>query len=109
MLRPEDRKLFERWTEWNYNRYWSADGDGDGVKVQDEEKRCPISVDIVVIDDPQCECIYSGADIRSDSDSVRTVTALIPIIKKNSPNTKIIFRSHIEGTPAYPVALSSPF
>lgn len=51
VLRPEDRKLFERWTEWNYNKYWAADGDGDAG--QEDAGRCPVEADVVVIDDPQ--------------------------------------------------------
>ncbi|EIN08341.1 UDP-Glycosyltransferase/glycogen phosphorylase [Punctularia strigosozonata HHB-11173 SS5] len=63
-LRPENKELFEKWTRWNYDKFWQGKGG-------------PIDVDIVVIDDPQ-------------------LTALIPIIRRDSPRTKIIFRSHIE-------------
>lgn len=39
-LKDEDKTLFEQWTEYNFNAYWSeADG--------------PLKADVVVIDDPQ--------------------------------------------------------
>ncbi|KAG8927276.1 hypothetical protein FRC03_009834 [Tulasnella sp. 419] len=60
-LRDEDKQLFEKWTRFNYEKYWK-----NAVKA-----------DVIIIDDPQ-------------------LTALIPIIRKQSPNTKIIYRSHIQ-------------
>lgn len=63
-LREGDKHMFERWTDWNYEKYWRGPDN-------------PVRADIVVIDDPQ-------------------VTALIPHIRRDSPKTKIIYRSHIE-------------
>ncbi|KDQ58564.1 glycosyltransferase family 4 protein [Jaapia argillacea MUCL 33604] len=63
-LRAEDKRIFERWTEWNYKTFWSGEDS-------------PLRADIIVIDDPQ-------------------LTALIPMIRRDSPSSKIIYRSHIE-------------
>jgi alpha,alpha-trehalose phosphorylase (configuration-retaining) len=43
-LTDDDKALFEKWTEWNYDRYWKVAADG---------KPRPIDADVVVIDDPQ--------------------------------------------------------
>ncbi|GAA5852904.1 hypothetical protein JCM8547_004729 [Rhodosporidiobolus lusitaniae] len=64
-LSEDDKKLFEAWTEHNYERLWS--GEDSPLK----------RLDIAVIDDPQ-------------------LTALIPILRRVSPRTKIVFRSHIQ-------------
>ncbi|KZV97732.1 UDP-Glycosyltransferase/glycogen phosphorylase [Exidia glandulosa HHB12029] len=68
VLTKEEKELFERWTEWNYNKFWKDDS---------EERESPLKADIIVIDDPQ-------------------LTALIPIARRVNPKAKIIFRSHIE-------------
>ncbi|GAA5824544.1 hypothetical protein JCM11251_000467 [Rhodosporidiobolus azoricus] len=64
-LTDKDKKLFEDWTQYNYDRYWS--GEDSPLK----------RLDIFVCDDPQ-------------------LTALIPIVRRVSPRTKIVFRSHIQ-------------
>ncbi|TFK46849.1 UDP-Glycosyltransferase/glycogen phosphorylase [Heliocybe sulcata] len=63
-LGTEHKETFERWTDWNYERFWRG-------------PESPIRADVVVIDDPQ-------------------VIGLIPLIRRDSPRTKIIYRSHIE-------------
>ncbi|GAA5979017.1 hypothetical protein JCM11641_004945 [Rhodosporidiobolus odoratus] len=65
-LTSEDKELFEAWTQHNYERFW-ADAETSPFR----------RLDVAVIDDPQ-------------------LTALIPIIRRESPRTKIIFRSHIQ-------------
>jgi alpha,alpha-trehalose phosphorylase (configuration-retaining) len=80
-LRPENKQIFERWTEWNYEQFWKGEGG-------------PIDADIVVIDDPQRMRFLVGVKLGLTATSV---TALIPIIRRDSPRTKIIFRSHIES------------
>jgi hypothetical protein len=54
-LKPQDRELFEKWTEWNYNKYW--DGAGKGGDGGQEDEEIPIEADIAIIDDPQCKRI----------------------------------------------------
>ncbi|GAA6063116.1 hypothetical protein JCM10212_002638 [Sporobolomyces blumeae] len=66
LLTINDKHLFERWTEFYYRLFW-AKGDGEFLK----------QFDVIVIDDPQ-------------------LTGLIPIIRRVSPRTKIVFRSHIQ-------------
>lgn len=67
-LTKEDKKLFETWTKWNFDKYWSHPVNGFSRAID---------ADVIVIDDPQ-------------------LTALIPIIREENPRAKIIYRSHIE-------------
>lgn len=87
MLHDDDKKLFEAWTVHNYERHWSKEDS-------------PLHrLDIAVIDDPQ-----RASPIRSAGECwtltlarLRAVTALIPIIRRESPRTRIVFRSHIQS------------
>ena len=88
----QEKELFERWTEWNYDKYWKADSKGDS-EVTDGSS--PIEADVVVIDDPQRKCMSVGIIIIQCLYPI--VTGLIPIIRRDSPKTKIIYRSHIES------------
>ncbi|GAA6034583.1 hypothetical protein JCM8097_005408 [Rhodosporidiobolus ruineniae] len=65
-LSDEDKHLFEKWTVHNFERFWNG-----------EDSPFCGRLDVAVIDDPQ-------------------LTALIPIIRRESPRTKIVFRSHIQ-------------
>jgi hypothetical protein len=47
-LEDDDKELFEKWTDWNYHRYWRGACKDTG--------NSPIDVDLVVIDDPQRTC-----------------------------------------------------
>ena len=91
-LHNHEKELFERWTEWNYNKYWKADSKGDSGATDGPS---PIEADVVVIDDPQRKFIFVGMIIIQYLHSI--VTGLIPIIRRESPKTKIIYRSHIES------------
>jgi hypothetical protein len=90
-LKDSDKELFERWTHWNYDRYWRGASKADG--------HSPIDVDLVVIDDPQRE--WTRYQIEVAATEISSVTALIPLIKRDSPRTKIIYRSHIESKSKY--------
>jgi hypothetical protein len=62
-LEQEDKELFERWTEWNYERYWRGATPKGG--------RSPIDVDLIVIDDPQRTCrlvLWGWGVLKSRSD-----------------------------------------
>ncbi|GAA5949177.1 hypothetical protein JCM3765_003321 [Sporobolomyces pararoseus] len=69
ILTDQDKDLFTSWAEWYFKTLWK-DKDGEGSKFL-------CSFDVIVIDDPQ-------------------VLGLIPYIRKFSPRTKIIYRSHIQ-------------
>lgn len=90
-LHSHEKELFERWTNWNYNKYWKGDSKGDS-HVTDGPS--PIEADVVVIDDPQRK-LYLSYDCGLMPPSI--VTGLIPVIRRDSPKTKIIYRSHIES------------
>jgi hypothetical protein len=53
MLKEEDKKLFESWTEWNFKTYWSG---VDG----------PLAADIIVIDDPQRQYFLRVKHVQAD-------------------------------------------
>ena len=53
-LHNHEKELFERWTEWNYNKYWKADSKGENGITDGPS---PIEAEVVVIDDPQRMCI----------------------------------------------------
>jgi alpha,alpha-trehalose phosphorylase (configuration-retaining) len=42
-LTNEDKSLYERWIQWNYEKFWEKNG------------KCPTKAEVVVIDDPQCK------------------------------------------------------
>ncbi|GAA5871452.1 hypothetical protein JCM16303_000760 [Sporobolomyces ruberrimus] len=69
ILTEQDKELFTRWAEWYFTKLWK-DKDGDGSTFLE-------SFDVIVIDDPQ-------------------VLGLVPHIRRYSPRTKIIYRSHIQ-------------
>lgn len=100
LLHDDDKALFEAWTSHNFKRFWAG---------EDSPLR---RLDIAVIDDPQraynTQLVGSPAeDDATDSGALlkRTVTALIPIIRRDSPRTKIVFRSHIQSASPFPVLL----
>ncbi|GAA5840511.1 hypothetical protein JCM5353_006572 [Sporobolomyces roseus] len=68
ILAEKDKQLFENWTEWYYKMLWEGNENREDMLKE---------FDVIVIDDPQ-------------------LSALIPIIRKVSPRTKIIYRSHIQ-------------
>ncbi|GAA5912267.1 uncharacterized protein JCM6883_003301 [Sporobolomyces salmoneus] len=70
ILTQQDEQLFEDWTDWYLTTLWMDKNAGDGSEFLS-------SFDVIVIDDPQ-------------------VVGLIPYIRKLSPRTKIIYRSHIQ-------------
>ncbi|GAA6005919.1 hypothetical protein JCM11491_004060 [Sporobolomyces phaffii] len=69
ILTRQDKQLYQRWTAWYFSTLWK-DADGDGSEFLN-------GFDVVVIDDPQ-------------------VLGLVPVIRRLSPRTKIIYRSHIQ-------------
>lgn len=92
LLHEDEMTLFEAWTKHNYERLWA--GEDSPIK----------RLDVAVIDDPQralmvlCEDHLCNVELtRSGPCRLRAVTALIPIIKRESPRTKIVFRSHIQS------------
>ncbi|GAA5982284.1 hypothetical protein JCM5350_007722 [Sporobolomyces pararoseus] len=69
ILTDQDKDLFTSWAEWYFETLWK-DSDGEGSRLLS-------SFDVIVIDDPQ-------------------VLGLVPYVRKISPRTKIIYRSHIQ-------------
>jgi hypothetical protein len=53
-LHDHEKELFERWTAWNYDKYWKGDSKGENGVTDGPS---PIEADVVVIDDPQRKCI----------------------------------------------------
>lgn len=68
---------------------------GIGRGASQENGRSPIDVNLVVIDDPQRELSHSA--VVTLAHIGLAVTPLIPLVRRDSPRTKIIFRSHIES------------
>ncbi|ORX60270.1 hypothetical protein DM01DRAFT_1316736 [Hesseltinella vesiculosa] len=83
-LNEDDKEMFKEWTRENVERFWLG-------------KDGPIaSSDVIIIDDPQGKSTLSWKTTNGLFFFSFLVCGVIPYIKKHSPKTRIIYRSHIE-------------